>query len=450
MKPDRIWLGYLNPRNRSLIYEALQPFCGSIREAPFPEAAASLTPEGALGILIQEGPIDPETPRTFPLPTLWLLPPGAPLPPMDGPEPDEFVRMPATPEEIRNRTQSLLRAIEHERSLRRLEEAVSTHPERLRGVVTAIGHDLASPVTAVLEYLDLLIDGSAGKPTPEQRALLGAAQQTARGLAERIEEIVDASRAEVGLGVDVHLASTELEPLTSDLREWAADRLAEKDQQLVIQLDPGTPNVCGDADRLKQVLRHLVKNAHHFSPPGERIEVRIGPDPEVVGFVQISVCDTGGGLGPEEFACTYDPFGAAASEKLRRPHLGIGLALVRAIIDALGGETDVSIDPGRGSVITVRVPIWESRAARITEAQADLAAPRDLPETAWLCRHCGEGEIAGMGDIPIWRTLSPGEILTISKNPPDGGTRLGRVGEFRQMGSLLQALQPCLRLQEAT
>jgi signal transduction histidine kinase len=361
---------------------------------------------------------------------------------------EEFVRLPASHEEVVHRVLGLVRATLRERALEDLRRTVARHPEQLRGIVTAIAHDLFSPLTAVIEYIELLRDGTIGAPSAEQQKLLGAAHQAARGLVERIEEIADASRGEVGLAIDVHLARTALGPLVEDLKEWAASRLAEKQQELEIEIDSATPDVCGDPDRLKQVLRHLVKNAHHFSPPDAKIVVQIAPDPDVVGFVLMSVSDMGPGIAPEEFAGCLDPFGIKADEAERSFRLGVGLALVQTIAKALGGEIDVADGPRGGSVIGVRIPVWESRAARISEVQVELASLDELPESAWLCRACGDQELTALEDRPAWRTLSPGEILTISEDPPAAGTALGRVSEFRQAESLLNALQPHLRLRE--
>jgi hypothetical protein len=174
----------------------------------------------------------------------------------------------------------------------------------------------------------------------------------------------------------------------------------------------------------------------------------MAPDPDVIGFVLMSVTDTGGGIAPEEFAGCYDPFGLNAGQAPRRFRLGVGLALVRAVAETLGGEIDVSSNPTGGSRIGLRIPVWGSRAARITEAQVELAGPGDLSDDAWVCRACGEKEIATFGEDQLWHTLSPGESLAISEDPPAACTRLGRVGELRQAGALLSVLQPRLRLHE--
>ena len=142
-----------------------------------------------MGILILEASPDSSPPVNPPLPTLWVLPPSASLPPMDGDGIEEFVRLPVSREDIVRRVLGLVRSSRRARALERLEREAAKHPEQLRGIVTTIAHDLSSPLTAIIEYIELLLDGTIGSPTPEQQKLLAAAQQTARGLGERIGEI---------------------------------------------------------------------------------------------------------------------------------------------------------------------------------------------------------------------------------------------------------------------
>lgn len=448
MVSDRIWLGHLSQENRLKIHSALSPLGLTIREVPCPATAVSLTPEGALGILIIEADFSREQTTDTGLPTLWVLSSADQVPAFDGCLVAEFIRMPAASEEIVYRYRDLAATARREQALRRLEQNAADRSKQRRGLISAIAHDLSNPLAAVIEFLELLTDGTVGTPTSQQATLLHEARSAACGLHERIAEITDACRAEAGLSLYVHIEETDLKQVLADIEEWITPRLEEKDQLLKLNLEPSLPAVCGDPDRLRQVMRRLAENAHRFAPSGSTIQIDAARDREIGGYVLLTVSETESGAAVDEFRGCLEPFSSAVDGNPVRFRLGVGLTLVRAVAQALGGEMILSLRADRGSTIGIRIPIWNSRAARVCEAQALLTAHGELPASAWVCRACGPNEIAAAGEMSAWQTISPGEILAISENPPDGATRLGRVRDFRQAGSLESALQPLLQWQK--
>ncbi len=125
---------------------------------------------------------------------------------------------------------------------------------------------------------------------------------------------------------------------------------------------------------------------------------------------------------------------------------GVGLSVARTIAVALGGELHVSNRAGGGTRIGVRLPLWDSRAARIAEVQAALMWPSAVGGSAWLCRATTRSEIASLGSAPSRFALSPGEMLAVCEEPPPGIPHLGRVRDFREAGSLARALLPRLQV----
>lgn len=443
MTPDRVWLTDLKPDHVRTVRNALEPLGWRLEESRAPGTVPD-TPEGRIEIQIRERTLGGSKPEDSSLPTLWLLPHGATIPQASGDGLQDFVRLPVHREEIAARVRSLARVAGLEVELRRQQRELARQIDRRRGQMGSLADEVTSRLTAVVEYLELLLDGTAQQIPGPQRRLLTEAKGAAERVAERVEEMVDASRAEAAFAVAVRLDRLDPKPLLEGLMEWAVPRLRSNRQELAVHLEPDTPPICGDADRLAQALRHLVDNAHRFSPAGARIEIGAARDPDLPGFARITVADTGPGLDGRALARLLGSPREWRMAATQSGDAGVGLSIVRAIAIALGGELHVASRSGGGTRIGIRLPLWNSRAARIAEAQSILASPTMVSGASWLCRATAPEQIEMLGNTPSLVALSPGEVLGISEDPPAGIPRLGRVRDFREPGSLARALLPRL------
>ncbi len=272
MTPDRIWLTDLTSDHRRIVRNALEPHGWRLEETPAGDGAIN-TPEGTIEIQIRENPLGGLGSANTSLPTLWLLPHGAIVPRASGEKPQDFVRLPAHHEEIAARVRSLARTAGLEMELHRHQRELARQIDRRSGQMGALANELTSRLKAVVEYLDLLLDATPQQIPGPQRRLLTEAKGAAERVAERVEEMIDASRAEAGFSIAVRLERLELKPLLEGLLEWSIPRLRCSRQELAVHLEPDPPPICGDGERLAQVLRHLVDNAHRFAPAGTRIEI---------------------------------------------------------------------------------------------------------------------------------------------------------------------------------
>ncbi len=445
MTPDRIWLGRLAPDVRRQIRDALAPLGWNVREAPCYETASSLTPVGDLGILILEAPSKVEPIPSPTMPTLWVVPSGEILPRNREDPPQEYLFLPATAEEIVLRVGRLAASAFRSAEQRRLSRMAEIEVERRKGIVGAIAHDLTSPLTAAIEYLELLLDGTLGPVTPQQRSILSEAQGASRRVTERLGEILDATRTENGIPMEIDPEKVELKEILGPFQQQVPCLLMEKEQRLTVRLEPNLAPILGDRRRLGQALHHLVDNAARYSPHGTSIQIDVFRDPEMTGFVQIAVSDSGRGFSIDRFTSGLDRIADRGADPPVGKRLGIGLILTRAIVEAHGGELLRRYRPHGGSSVRIRLPIWGSRTASIAGTQARLSSNRSIPDDAWLCRASGRHEVASIGPSQRWAVLSPGELLLISPDPPKRVTRLGRVSEFRTTGALLAALVPRMR-----
>ena len=220
---------------------------------------------------------------------------------------------------------------------------------------------------------------------------------------------------------------------------------AAKSIELRASLDPAAGQVTGDPGRLRQVVWNLVSNAIKFTPEGGRVEVELGREGP---NVKVEVRDTGRGISPDFMPYLFERFRQADTASGRRHGgLGLGLALVRHLVEAHGGTVEAeSAGEGRGATFTVRLSV---RAVRGPEAEArppeapgpDLAGVRvlvveDEPDAremvAVLLRHYGaEVRVAGSA-AEAWGQLSAGElpdvlISDLSMPEEDGYALIARV-----------------------
>jgi signal transduction histidine kinase len=121
------------------------------------------------------------------------------------------------------------------------------------------------------------------------------------------------------------------------------------------QLDPAARFVSADVDRLRQVLMNLLANAIKYSPPGGRVEVRLTA---ADGVARIAISDTGIGIEPDLLPHVFEPFRQGDARSAGPGGLGLGLAIVRQIVEMHGGAVEAQSDgPGRGATFIVTLPM---------------------------------------------------------------------------------------------
>ncbi len=373
-------------------------------------------------------------------PTLWVLSPGDGIPVMIGEGPHEFLTLPTLPEEISARARTLVRIAKLERSICRREGETARQLTRLRGLAESMATHLAPAVRDLNGRLSALEEESGRSARGAGDETIGEARESAAQLIRRIDEAIEAVRAELGLALETALARVDLGAILQAIQEWAIPRLRSKDQEILVHMAPDSPHVCGDPERLVQALRHIVENAHCHSAPGAQIEIGIEPDPSMLGFVRLSVVDRR----PEAASPSIGE--APAREGREESSPDVGLTLIEAIASASGGSFQISTAADRSRLAQLRIPIWGTRAAQVAGVQSILSSTR-VDGTYWVCRSTRPSAGTGNRRCAASILLSPGEMLKVVDDPIPGWERLGRVMDLRERGSLQRALQPWARIE---
>jgi signal transduction histidine kinase/HAMP domain-containing protein len=230
-----------------------------------------------------------------------------------------------------------------------------------------VSHELRTPLTAILGYVELLVSDDAAPFPPEHARHLEVIERNARRLVRLVGDLLFAAQVE-GAPLLLEPAEVDLVALVRDAVELARCRAEEAGIELATELD-AVERCVGDRDRLAQVLDNLLSNALKFTPPGGRIVVRLeseGPQ------ARLEVADTGVGIPAEDQPHLFDRFYRARNATGRSiPGLGLGLTIVRTIVEGHGGTVAVRSESGAGAAFTVRLPVVGSDSRSRAPSRAD-------------------------------------------------------------------------------
>jgi signal transduction histidine kinase len=219
--------------------------------------------------------------------------------------------------------------------------------------VHMVSHELRSPMTAIKLQHEVILDGLAGEVTPKQRELLSRARAKIQGLLDLINDSLDIARIEAG-----H-RQLELIPLNpGEVLQEVAHLLEAKaaDQKVTLKLavPPDLPPVRADRRSLEEVFINLVSNAINYSPDGGEVAITGLSHGE---YVEVRVSDQGIGIEPEEIPKIFDKFYRVKNPRARQIiGTGLGLCIVRGIVDAHRGTVEVESRLGEGSTFRVLLP----------------------------------------------------------------------------------------------
>ena len=237
-----------------------------------------------------------------------------------------------------------------------------------------VSHELRTPLAGILGLLELVEDaGSATERTQYQAQMRAAAVL----LLELLEDMLDFARIEAG-GVQLDNIGFSLRDTVNDVFAVQGTRAAVRGLALVAEVDPALPDaVQGDRRKLSQILLNLVGNAIKFSDKGAvTVRVRAGTQP---GRLHFAVEDHGIGIEPARQQEVFEPFVQVRDSGRHHAGTGLGLAVCRRLVEAMGGAIELKSAPGKGTTVSfeIALPATTATPAEATAATAttDASAP---------------------------------------------------------------------------
>jgi signal transduction histidine kinase len=256
----------------------------------------------------------------------------------------------------RRALRSLARHASVQLELRRYARHAGEIAERLRQLdrmkdsfLAAVSHELRTPLSSIRGYLEMLLDDDFDAET--SRRFLSVMQRNSDRLLRLIDDLLTVARlTEDGLQLD--LGEVDLAELAHQVTSACRPLAEHKDVKLRDRTESPVP-ARGDAKRLSQALNHLIVNAIKFTAPGGEISVNSITD----GEPELIITDTGVGIPATDLPHVFDRFfRSAAADSMAAPGPGLGLAIVRSIIDAHHGSIHLHSEQGIGTTVRVTLP----------------------------------------------------------------------------------------------
>ena len=245
---------------------------------------------------------------------------------------------------------ALREALAREAGLRAAAEAANRAKDEF---LATLSHELRSPLGAILTWTTLL--RTSDVPPAQRARALEAIERNTRLQVKLIDDLLDVSRIISGK-MALEIGLVELTAVVDGALESVRPGAEAKGVTIVARIDPAAGPVSGDAARLQQVVWNLLSNAVKFTPRGGRVTITVE---HVEPNVRIRVADTGAGIEPAFLPHMFERFRQADTSTTRtQGGLGLGLAIVRHLVELHGGSVEAESDgPGRGSTFTVVLPL---------------------------------------------------------------------------------------------
>ena len=245
------------------------------------------------------------------------------------------------------------RVEERTAELQKALERVSELSQLKANFIANISHELRTPLTHIKGYIELLVTESLGPITQEQKHALQVSQQSSAKLEGLIEDLIMVSLASRG-EMNVKLDDMDIRRIASLALKSFAEKAKNREINLHAEIGDDVPFVQGDSQKIGWALSQLIENAIKFTSTGGSVTVNVKREGE--NLVLVSVTDTGIGIASNRLSEIFEPFHQLDGSSTRRyGGTGLGLSLVRQIVEAHGSMVDVQSVEGRGT--TFKFPL---------------------------------------------------------------------------------------------
>jgi len=217
-----------------------------------------------------------------------------------------------------------------------------------------MSHELRTPLNAIIGFSDIVRSKAFGDSAEKYSEYGGFIHQSGNRLLELIGDLLDLARIDAGRKV-LQREPVNLDDLITDQIGKVAEAAMARGVSLVHEREPGLPSLLADIQAMRQVLGNILSNAIKFTPKGGRVSIAAKLNPD--GEIELSVADTGLGIAREEQALIFDRFGRGHPEVTSAQRgTGLGLQIVKGLIDMHGGRIALASTLGEGTQITIAFP----------------------------------------------------------------------------------------------
>lgn len=223
--------------------------------------------------------------------------------------------------------------------------------------ISIVTHELRLPMTSIKGYTDLLASGMTGELTDQQKQFLDVIRRNLGRMNTLISDLSDINRIESGR-MTFENKGFFLQDVVEDVRNSMQEAIDGRQQTLTVKMPENLMAVHADPTRINQVLANLVSNAHKYTPDGGHIAILVDQES---AHIRVSIADNGYGITAEDQSKLFTQFFRAEAREVRaQPGWGLGLSIVKKIVEAQNGEITFRSEPGKGSKFTFTVPLAQT------------------------------------------------------------------------------------------
>lgn len=242
-----------------------------------------------------------------------------------------------------------------ERALRERAEALEAADRLKSEFISTVSYELRTPLNTIIGFAEMLAKRYFGPLNERQVEYCDDILSASQRLLAIINDILDLASIDAGR-MTLDLAPVPVGELLQETAQIMGDLARERELTLEAHAPADLPRLRGDSRRLKQALCNLVSNAIKFTPPGGTIALSA----EAAGaMVALSVADTGTGISTEDQQRVFKEFERGSAPDARRMGAGLGLSLVKRIVELHGGSVHLASLEGHGTTVVARVPAWK-------------------------------------------------------------------------------------------
>jgi signal transduction histidine kinase len=269
-----------------------------------------------------------------------------------------------------------------------------------------VSHELRSPLTAIYQFVTILLDNLAGELNQQQREYTEIVLRNVKQLQSMINDLLEVTRVQTGKPM-IELQCTSVADAIDYVVNTLEGAAAAKKINLSSDIEKGLPSICADPMRVRQILIVLVDNAIKFTPPNGvvKVQARRLEDPN---FLVLEVSDSGCGISPDMTERIFERlFQAPDPAAAGRKGLGLGLHICQELVTRQGGQIWARSVEGQGSVFSVTMPVFSLanliapalKRERHTEGPLVLVVTELASQTGWLSNQARAEQSHIFGDL---------------------------------------------------
>ncbi|MBW2108518.1 MAG: response regulator [Deltaproteobacteria bacterium] len=232
-----------------------------------------------------------------------------------------------------------------------------TAMDKLRAdFLSMVSHELKAPLSSLLMQISVVHDGLAGELTDKQRELLAKAKDKTKGMITLVNDLLDYRRIEEGKSIQ-RIESLDCSKILQRTIELMRPSARDKEVVINTQIASGLPPFSGDRGGMEAIFVNIISNAIKYTPKGGNIEISLNQAGRDIRF---KVVDSGIGIPPGDLDRIFEKFYRIKTEQTRRiSGSGLGLSIVKGIVDAHNGSIHVESKVGKGTTFIVSLPVGE-------------------------------------------------------------------------------------------